>query len=211
MNQDYDDMNDQRFAERLKALHPAGSSDEQFSAESILFRAGYEAGRDDVRLSLSTHATSRRWMPVVAASLLTALVTLPTAYRVGRQSRSTPALAVMERQSDPDSGTDVARETLQSASQGDEQETNRRDPAHERVSPISKVALPSFAQLWPAADRFRFSRIETLTAFHSRTPDSIPRSNWTALEDDVPVPSETISVGDLDKVTATLGFQVNQR
>ncbi|TWU04436.1 hypothetical protein [Stieleria varia] len=81
---------DESIADALRGLVPATAT---IDVREVFYRAGYEAALAE-RSTLTAKPQPRReigkWRSMLAASLLTALVTLPTAYTVGTSNSSNP-------------------------------------------------------------------------------------------------------------------------
>ncbi|MDV6029678.1 MAG: hypothetical protein F9B45_06135 [Phycisphaera sp. RhM] len=93
MNETNDPL-DEAFAEQLRGLVPAAMPDGQRSGDqpvlvSVLYEAGYRAGCEQHLHRVTPPRRPMTWLSVVAASLLTAVLTTPVAYRVGQRSLET--------------------------------------------------------------------------------------------------------------------------
>ncbi|QDV41891.1 hypothetical protein Enr13x_17340 [Stieleria neptunia] len=230
MNETNDPLDD-AFAEQLKALVPASMpggqrSDDQPALASMLYQAGYQAGREQHvhRLAASRHTTT--WFSIVAASLLTAILTMPVAYRVGQRSLETDSGVIgsgviaggeeVNQQGTVDpaaaSRAEVQRVNERTGKPGESPSPiapkldSENTPASFAVTPFDFKQL---ARLWQPAWKLREPSADTLTAFHGASLEDLPRSAWTFAPDDPMLPRETLSAGDL--ADFTLGLEVNHR
>ncbi|MCS7466635.1 hypothetical protein NZK35_08260 [Stieleria sp. ICT_E10.1] len=235
MNETNDPLDD-AFAEQLKALVPASmpggpQSDDQPALVSMLYRAGYQAGceRHAHRMAASRRTTT--WFSIVAASLLTAVLTMPVAYRVGQRSLGTDSGArgsgargsgvIAGGEGVDQQGTvDSVAPSPVEAQRLDEPAGDPGEPPPPSVPEIDSENTPAsfamtpldfkqLARLWQPDWKLREPSTDTLTAFHGASFEDLPRSDWTVAHDDPMIPRETLSAGDL--ADFTLGLEVNQR
>ncbi|QEG01147.1 hypothetical protein Mal15_52230 [Stieleria maiorica] len=207
-----DDGIDQAFIARLRGLTPASVSasaddgpETPLSIESILYRAGFEAGRDHVRrMSIVRNANAGQWLSLLAASVLTAVVTIPVALGIGRHWQSpNPARVAVQHDASPSETDNAAPEPSD--------EPSGAPVGAEATPSIKSTRWQNIHSDWHLTTIAGGTPLATLTAFHSRSLETLPRSNWIALEDDPFDAGDTISAGDLDTLTATFDLQVQPR
>jgi hypothetical protein len=187
------------------------------SVETLLYQAGYRAAleeRDalDQRQLCPGEKTSRSrrlpdWIPMIAASVMTALLTIPLGYQMGGRFANRADNQIAEQHESlaiPAERPRAERSDAPAASPA-----KQHDPPiapESTVRPIPIVSLASILQpVWTLPE----PSTETLTAFSIPSLDSLPRSGWIAMEDESMVPQQTMSAGDLGKFT--IGLQVNPR
>ncbi|QDV84025.1 hypothetical protein [Planctomycetes bacterium TBK1r] len=241
MNETNDPL-DEAFAEQLRALVPTAMPDGQRSGDqpglvSVLYEAGYRAGSEQPLHRVTPSRRPMTWLSVVAASLLTAALTTPVAYRVGQRSLETDsgtldsgALAGGDganRQGTVGSSDSRHAESLRQAEslrhaemQDVDDDANESDESpsiapktDSEFAPASLAIKPfdfkQLARLWQPDWKLREPPTDTLTAFHGASLDDLPRSHWIVTHDDPMIPRETLSVGDFDAFS--LGLEVNPR
>ena len=246
-----EETSDAAFLSRLQSLSPAPISDDRksddrksdagktgkaLSMESMLYQAGYRAGRE----SSVVRGERSRWiqgmMPALAASLLTALLSLPIAYQAGHYQASRYQSGPDEADSNEASPTRArpgeaggeTRHTGRPSAEG-EQDANQNetpsqpmeagtlaadrspsrvdsDSRRDETESLSAKSAPW--DLWKGLVS-RETPSGTPTAFRITSLDELPRSSWLALSDEPQVERKMFSAGDFDSVT--LGLQVNQR
>ncbi|PAY16445.1 hypothetical protein CKO51_26680 [Rhodopirellula sp. SM50] len=230
MNETNDPLDD-AFAEQLKALVPASMpggqrSDDQPALVSMLYQAGYQAGceRNVHRMAASRRTTT--WFSIAAASLLTAVLTLPVAYRVGQRSQETDSGAsgsgvIAGGEGVNQQGTVHSAAPSPAEAQRLEEPTGQPGESPPLIAPkvdsentpasfaVTPFDFKQLARLWQPDWKLREPSTDTLTAFHGASLDDLPRSRWTVAHDDPMIPRETLSAGDL--ADFTLGLEVNQR
>ncbi|WP_182868503.1 hypothetical protein [Stieleria mannarensis] len=207
-----DDEIDQAFIARLRGLTPASVSasaddgpEHSLGIESILYRAGFQAGQDHVRrVSIVRNADTRQWLSLLAASVLTAVVTLPIALGIGRHWRS-PSPTPVAGQHDV-----TPAETVNAAPVPSDASSEAPDGA-EATPSVKSNKWRDIHSDWHLTTLAGGTPLATLTAFHSRSLETLPRSNWIALQDDLFDAGDPISAGDLDTLTATFDLQVQPR
>ena len=216
------DPSNELFAQQLRQLVPAKASAVETSngpltVETLLYQAGYEAAREQWKVADKVQTSHRsqgsrsqgpsrrspaRWMPIVAASLMTAVLTLPIAYRLGHESTGVLVDTIAERDDSSVSLSDppIVRPAEQLRA-GDRRSIPKRS--------IDSIPVLNLAQVLQPEWKLPGRPSGTLTAFTTQSLESIPRSDWIAMEDESKFPRETLSTGDLDEFA--LGLQVNQR
>lgn len=221
-----DDASDRDFAGQLKSLLPAPAvatnqaSGSGLSVESMLYQAGYQAGRNASQPKQHLDRRITNWFPAVAASLMTAILTAPVVYRIGWQSHASSIETTNVQSVGPDSDAQTkqspARRSIEQSPIADDVDSKPK-PTPDRSKTDSQSPSQEFfrflqlAQVWHPDSNADSAATGVPTAFQRFSIDSLPRSNWIASSDDLTPPRETITAGDLDNFTVTLGFQVNQR
>lgn len=232
---------DAAFLSRLQRLAPAPISDlrksehrksddaktgKPLSMESILYQAGYRAGRE----SSVVRGERSRWiqgmLPALAASLLTALLSLPIAYQAGHYQAG--RYQTVPDESSSDEARRDARHAGRPSAEGKQDANQNETPSRPMEAgtlaadrPSSQVdsdsrrdktdASPAKSAPWVRWKGLvsRKTPSGTPMAFRITSLDELPRSSWLALSDEPQVERKMFSAGDFDSVT--LGLQVNQR
>lgn len=222
-----EDALDKELIDKLKAMTPrgfeSGASESPTTADSIVFQAGYQVGYQaacdelkvlepashDIQSLRASRSGATLWGPVVAASLVTAVLTLPIAFRLGRESsaRSTRPLVTQDDQRSI-AVSETLEEDLGSATPTQD-ETDSGAPTDDTTRPLEAFGVFRLSQLLRPDLNPRKHVSETLTAFDDPSLESLPRSNWIAMEDDFSRPQQTLSARDFGQLT--LGLEVNPR
>lgn len=233
-DQNFSDDDD--FIEQLRMLSPVsvesqcdraqfdgaqldgGQFDGSITAESIVYQAGYRAACEQ---RVVPPVNRRHWRPVLAASLITAAMTLPLAYRVGQSSTRPTSEQIARRgvsdQAQPaadDDVTELAPRLPVKAAVDEAAKQRQPGMIASDVARTEPATRSSLAQIWRSMPSIhelppQRSASETLTAFLGTEFDDIPRSNWDKVADGWTPPGETFAAGDLGEFT--LGLEVNQR
>ncbi|MCO8124687.1 hypothetical protein NHH03_23310 [Stieleria sp. TO1_6] len=195
MNERPHDPSDDAFASRLAQLTPAAAPSDRMSVETMLYQAGYQAGAEHVSNPASPRFV-RGWTPMVAASLLTAMLTLPVAYQVGQLQSPDPIQVIAQREPTPEKPSGTTH-----VATADQATASVAEPAWPAAAPRSRLNLARILRPdWEPLN----SHAQQLTAFHGTTLESFPRSEWAAgAEETAGEPAiartTTLSAGDLDR------------